>query len=100
MGEDGETALGDLLPSDRPEPEQEVGDALEETRVREVVGQLPEVERDVVRLRFGLAGEEPRSLREAGTELGMSAERARKLEERALRRLAEGGQLEELRDVA
>jgi G3E family GTPase len=41
-----------------------------------------------------------RSLREAGAELGITAERARQLEERALRRLAESGELEELREAA
>jgi RNA polymerase primary sigma factor len=100
VGEDGETALGDLLPSDRPQPDQEVGDALGEERVRSVVEQLPEPERNVVKLRFGLAGREPRSLREAGAELGITAERTRQLEEQALRRLAESGQLEELREAA
>jgi RNA polymerase primary sigma factor len=100
VGEDGETALGDLLPSDGPEPEEEVGAAMGDRRVREVVGQLSEPERTVVTLRFGLGGDEPRSLRETGTELGMSAERARNLEERALRALAQSGDLEDLREAA
>jgi RNA polymerase primary sigma factor len=100
IGEDGEAALGDLLPSERPEPDEEVGDALGEARVREVVDRLPETERNVVRLRFGLAGDEPRSLREAGAELGITAERARQVEEQALLRLAESGELDELRAAA
>ena len=100
VGEDGETALGELLPSDRPQPEDEVGSSLGDQRIRQVVGQLPEAERKVVTLRFGLAGEEPKSLREAGAELGMNAERARQVEEQALRLLAESGELEELREAA
>jgi RNA polymerase primary sigma factor len=100
VGEDGETALGDLLPSDRPEPDEEVGGAMGDKRIREVVGRLSEPERTVVTLRFGLGGDEPRSLRETGTELGMSAERARNLEERALRALAQSGDLEDLREAA
>ncbi len=100
VGEDGETALGELLPSDRPQPEDEVGGSLGEQRVRRVVGQLPETERKVVTLRFGLAGEQPKSLREAGAELGMNAERTRQVEEQALRRLAESGELEDLREAA
>ncbi len=99
IGEDGETAFGDLLPSDRPGPEEEVGATLEEERVHEVVEKLPEAERTVVKLRFGLGGE-ARTLRQAGAELGVSAERAAQLEERALRRLAESGELEELREAA
>ena len=100
VGEDGETALGELLPSDRPQPEDEVGSALGHQRVRQLVGQLPEAERKVVTLRFGLAGEEPKSLREAGAEVGVNAERARQLEEQALHLLAESGELEELREAA
>ena len=100
IGEDGDTALGDLLPSDRPQPDEEVGASLGEKRVREVVGQLPEDERKVVTLRFGLGGSEPKSVRETGAELGMNAERTRKVEETALRLLAESGELEELREAA
>jgi RNA polymerase primary sigma factor len=100
IGEDGDTALGDLLPSDRPQPDEEVGASLGEKRVREVVGQLPENERKVVTLRFGLGGSEPKSVRETGAELGMNAERTRKVEEAALRLLAESGELEELREAA
>jgi RNA polymerase primary sigma factor len=100
VGEDGETSLGELLPSDRPQPEDEVGSSLGDQRVRQLVGRLPEAERKVVTLRFGLAGEEPKSLREAGAALGMNTERTRQLEEHALRLLAESGELEELREAA
>jgi RNA polymerase primary sigma factor len=100
ISEDGETSLGDLLPSDRPQPEEEVVNALGDARVRELVGRLPHEERDVITLRFGLAGDEPASRREAGTQLGLSTEHTRRLEEQALRRLAESGELEELRDGA
>jgi RNA polymerase primary sigma factor len=100
VGEDGEAALGDLLPSDAPEPEEEVGAALGEARVREVVSELPEDERTVIALRFGLTGDEPRSLREAGEALGISPDRTSRLEAKALRRLADSGQLDELREAA
>jgi RNA polymerase primary sigma factor len=100
VGEDGETALGDLFESDRPQPEEEVGSALADAQVRNAVGELPEAERNVVALRFGLTGDEPRSLRQAGAQLGISAERARRLEEQALSRLAETSELEELRAAA
>ena len=100
ISEDGETALGDLLPSELPQPEEEVVDALGNARVREVVGQLPDAERNVVALRFGLTGDEPASVRQAGAQLGMSSQRTRRLEEQALRRLAESGELDELREAA
>ena len=42
VGEDGETAFGDLLASDRPRPDEEVGSALRDAGVREVVARLPD----------------------------------------------------------
>ena len=100
VSEDGETALGELLPSERPQPEDEVVDDLGNARVRELVGRLPDEERDLVTLRFGLAGDEPASLREAGTQLGLTTQGTRRLEEQALGRLAQSGELEELREAA
>jgi RNA polymerase primary sigma factor len=100
VSEDGETALGDLLASDRPEPLEEVVEADRELRVNEAVRNLPAAERSVIRLRFGLSGEEPLTLRQAGSELGITAERARQLEEQGLRRLAAAGDLEGLRQAA
>jgi RNA polymerase primary sigma factor len=97
--EDSETPLGDLLPSERPEPEEEVVNALGNARVRELVGRLPDEERDVLTLRFGLTGDEPASARDAGMQLGLSTSRARRLEDQALRRLAESDELEELRQA-
>lgn len=100
VGEDGETAFGDLLASDRPEPLDEVADAELGQRVNSVVEQLPEGEREVIQLRFGLTGDEPLTLRQTGSELGIPLERARKLEERGLSRLAGSGELEALRRAA
>jgi RNA polymerase primary sigma factor len=99
VGEE-DTAFGDLLPSDRPEPQQEVADADRDRRVNDLVAHLPEGERDVIRLRFGLSGDEPLTLRQTGIELGITAERARQLEERGLNRLAGSGELAALRHAA
>ncbi len=100
IGEDGDTAFGDLLASDRPEPAQEIAAADRDRRVNDIVERLPEGERHVIRLRFGLAGEEPLTLRQTGTELGIPLERARELEQQGLRRLAGSSELDELRRVA
>src|SRR5690349_9141607 len=100
VSEDGETALGDLLASDRPEPHEEVAVSERDQRVNEAVRRLPAAEQSVIRLRFGLAGEEPRTLRQAGSELGITAERARQLEEQGLRRLAATAELSGLGEAA
>ena len=100
VSEDGETALGDLLASDRPEPHEEVAVIERDQRVNEAVLRLPAAEQSVIKLRFGLAGEEPRTLRQAGSELGITAERARQLEEQGLRRLAATAELDGLGEAA
>src|SRR5579884_1190666 len=97
---DEDTAFGDLLPSDRPEPHEEVAEADRDQRVNALVAHLPDGERDVIRLRFGLTGEEPLTLRQTGIELGITPERARQLEERGLNRLAGSGELAALRNAA
>jgi RNA polymerase primary sigma factor len=98
--EDGELALGDLLPSDRPDPVDEVADKLRDQQVAEIVARLPEAERKVIDLRFGLSGDEPRTIRQTGTELGITLARATELEEQALDRLAGSPELEALRAAA
>jgi len=100
IGEDGELAFGDLLPSDRLEPDQEVGELLRDRQVAEVVARLPEPERKVIELRFGLSGDEPRTARQTGSELGITAAKANELEAQALRRLASSPELEALREAA
>ena len=100
VGEDGETALGDLIAGDGPSVEDEVVSTIEDTRLREAVEELPDVERDIITLRFGLAREEPHALRETGRRLGLSSERVRQLEDRALRRLAKDNAVAALREAA
>src|SRR3954466_230527 len=100
VGDDGETAFGDLLASNAPNPEDEVVQDAGQSAVQRAVDRLPERERDVVELRFGLGGREPSPLRETGRKLGISAERVRQIEEDALERLAESGDLASLRDAA
>ena len=100
VGEDGETAFGELLASDRPGPAAEIEEADRERRIDEVVDRLPEAERNVIRLRFGLHGDDPLTLRQTGSELGIPLSQARELEQRGLRRLAASRELVELRDAA
>jgi RNA polymerase primary sigma factor len=100
VGEDGETALGELIAGEGPTVEDEVVSNLEDDRLREAVETLPEVERDIITLRFGLDREEPHALRETGRRLGLSSERVRQLEDRALKRLAHEEAVVALREAA
>ena len=100
VGEDGDTSFGDLLPSEGPPLEEEIQVNLGNEALRRTVSELPDTERRVIRLRYGIEGGEPKPLRETGRELGLSAERVRQLESRALKRLATQRELDGLREVA
>jgi RNA polymerase primary sigma factor len=88
VGENEDTALGDLFASEEPEPSEEAEITLREEAVRSALENLPEQERRVIQLRYGINGDNPTPLREAGKQLGLSPERVRRIEHKALERLA------------
>jgi RNA polymerase primary sigma factor len=100
VGDEGEAAFGDLLASDAPEPEEEVEVSLRSEALQRALDQLPDREREVVSLRFGVNGGEPTPLRETGRRMGLSPERVRQLEGKALKRLAATREMEGLREAA
>jgi RNA polymerase primary sigma factor len=84
VGASQEGELGDLFADhDAVDPAEEAGAIVQRQSVRVAVRELPERERRVVELRFGLDGE-PRSLEAIGRELGISRERVRQVEQSAL----------------
>jgi RNA polymerase primary sigma factor len=90
VGSEGDTNFGDLIAGESAEPSEEVHVSLAERAVRKAVDTLPERERDVVKLRYGLNGDtDPQSLEEIGRALGITRERVRQIEAQALARLAE-----------
>jgi len=96
VGSEGDAELGSLLPSDDPEPLEEVAVELEEASIRRALERLDPNAKKVIELRFGIGGREPLTLREVAKIMGLSAEGVRKLERRALRRLAEERELQAL----
>ena len=101
VGDDGETALGELLPGDEPPPEEEVEVALRDETVRAVVESLPEREREVIQMRFGLNGDsDPVSVREAARRLRVRPADVQKLERHALAELALRREMVALREAA
>jgi RNA polymerase primary sigma factor len=83
--EDGE--FGDLFADpDALDPAEEAASSVQRQSVRRAVQKLPERERRLIELRFGLDGD-PQSLEAIGRELGMSRERIRQLEVEALAKL-------------
>ncbi len=89
VGHESDTELGDLIQESELEgPEAEVEETLTRERVQEALHDiLSDQERTIIALRFGFDGRGSRSLREAGRELGMSAERVRTIERDALEKL-------------
>jgi RNA polymerase primary sigma factor len=100
VGEEEQTSLGALLPSGERGPEEEVDISLREDALRQALENLPEEEREVVKLRYGINGDDPTPLSETGRRLGISQDAVRKLERRALTELAQSRELEALRPAA
>lgn len=91
-GEDGDTSLGGLLRDSTVEaPEKEVVRQELETTMQTLLDQLPERQRKLVSMRFGLEDGVCHSLDEIGRKFGVSRERARQIEGQAMEKLRQMG---------
>ena len=98
VGEDGTLELGDTIEQDTiPAVEGELIRTSFEEQIRKLVGELDEKERQVIRMRFGLDGEEPLTLQEIGEALGLSRERIRQIESKAKEKLRRNQRAQGLR---
>ena len=98
VGSENEASLGELFAAEQAPPEEEVTVSLEQDVLRRAVAQLPEREREVVKRRYGLNGDrDPASLDAIGRELGLTRERVRQIEARALEQLAVNREVEALK---
>lgn len=87
IGDSG-TRLGDSVPDDNAaEPFATPGEAMQAGELELILSHLPRRERQIVELRFGLADEHPCTLEEVRRRFGVSRERIRQIEARALIRL-------------
>ena len=88
VGDDGETALGDLIVDDQAaDPFATVFETVRRDELLAVLALLDTQEGRVMRLRFGLEGNEPRTLTEVGAIVGLTRERVRQIEMAALAKL-------------
>ncbi|TAK95258.1 sigma-70 family RNA polymerase sigma factor [Patescibacteria group bacterium] len=89
-----EISLNELPPGFRPLLIEEATSPEQEVITRELVSKLPDLlgklearQQTIIRLRFGLGGEEPKTLEETGKIVNLSRERIRDIEKKALRKL-------------
>ena len=88
IGEEDDAVLGDFVAGDDALPEDDVDVQLRRATLRQALLSLPEREREVVTLRYGIEGGEPQTLEEIGRRLSLTRERVRQIELDSLRRLA------------
>lgn len=100
VGEDGEHALGDLLPAQIPTPEDAALAGAERDGITAALRCLPATERRVLELRFGLGGEAPHTVGETASTLGVKPHQVRRVEDRALRALGAQPETRDLLDAA
>ncbi len=89
IGDEEDSLLGDFIADETAAtPYEQTSARLLKENVEEVLGQLSERERKVVRMRFGIDdGKRPMTLEEVGKEFGVTRERIRQIEAKALRKL-------------
>ena len=92
--------LGDVVSADETPFEDEIAHTLTLGKLDAAIGRLPELERHVVRLRFGLDGSPPASLESTARTLGIGVRRVRRIESSALAFLAVQPEVEGVHDAA
>ncbi len=101
VGEEGDTSLGDLMPGEEPPPDEAVHVTMRQDLVKKTVDRLPEPQRDVIKLRYGLdGGTEPLPLQRVARELDLPTRDVRQLEELGLQALSLSRELDALREAA
>jgi len=88
VGSEGDAFLGDFIEDDKlPQPIELASHQLMKEQIAEALGKLSERERKIIELRFGLCDGKYRTLEEVGREFGITRERIRQIEAKALRKL-------------
>jgi RNA polymerase primary sigma factor len=99
IGEEEESSLGDFVPDEQAESPYDTAQVhLRRQDIRRALDALPERERAVIELRFGLTGEQPCTLEEVGKAFGVTRERIRQIENNTLKKLEGLPEAQALRD--
>lgn len=98
VGEEKDSTLGDFIPDEEIRPEEAASQELLKSHLGEVLDTLNDREKKVLKLRFGLEDGRQRTLEEVGKEFGVTRERIRQIEAKALRKLRHPTRSKKLKD--
>jgi len=99
IGEEEESELGDFVEDQTAEsPFEQAAERLRRENLRRALAALPEREREVIEMRFGLSGERPYTLEEVGRAFNVTRERIRQIENHTLKKLEALPEAQRLRD--
>jgi RNA polymerase primary sigma factor len=101
IGEEEESELGDFVEDQTAEsPFELASERLRRENLRRALAALPEREREVIEMRFGLTGERPYTLEEVGRAFNVTRERIRQIENHTLKKLEALPEAQRLRDAS
>jgi RNA polymerase primary sigma factor len=101
IGEEEESELGDFVEDHTAEsPFELASERLRRENLRRALAALPEREREVIEMRFGLTGERPYTLEEVGRAFNVTRERIRQIENHTLKKLEALPEAQRLRDAS
>lgn len=98
VGDEEDSLLGDFIASDQPTPYDTASKQLLKENIGEVLATLSDREARVLKMRFGLNGYHPMTLEEVGKKFGVTRERIRQIEAKALRKLKHPSRRKKLQD--
>ncbi|HEY3776309.1 MAG TPA: RNA polymerase sigma factor RpoD [Solirubrobacteraceae bacterium] len=101
IGEEDDSSLGDFVEDQTAEsPFEMAAERLRRENLRRALAALPEREREVIEMRFGLTGERPFTLEEVGRAFNVTRERIRQIENHTLKKLEALPEAQRLRDAS
>jgi RNA polymerase primary sigma factor len=100
IGDEDDSELGDLVADEQSQqPFESASQQLQREDIRAALGALPERERQVIELRYGLGGVEPMTLEQVGRHFGVTRERVRQIENNTLKKLQYLPEAQRLREL-
>jgi len=100
LGIEEDNMLGDLIEDkDSEAPDIQTVSNLVREQIQAALSVLSDREADIIRMRFGISGNEPQTLEEVGRKFGITRERVRQIEAVALKKLAHPGRSKPLKDL-